>query len=729
MRVITLGHDRALSPLPATEIAFVYQQASNPARTLVYDEDGNWLATFTNGARSVALKGCLRTFTEQAQGVADSFGRTRSNGWGPAEKGGVWYTTGSDASDFSVSAGMGHMLCTTAGLARRTSVSNILQNIDATVCVKTSAPAQGAHQIAGIMFAYQDIDNHYLARLRFMPANITDNFTRNTTNGWGNATSGQSWDTSGGSATDYSINGSEGRHSVNAINSSRRTVMSTVDAKDFDIKVKVKSSALASGASQVAAILGRYQDSNNHYIFRARFSSGSSHEIFASIQKNIAGAATLVGSEVTTAFAHTANTYYWIRAQASGTTLRVRIWPDSQAEPSVWDVATTDNTFADAGNIGLRSILQTGSTNTLPVTFTYDDFQATLEQATTDAVDLCLQIRVAGTYTTISPTVILPGISHAGDEWFRLRLQHGATGEIAIRAWKDDVPEPTNWQIQTTNTAYTAGRVGLRSIVNTDTANLPVTFSYRDVAVSGQWLENPQVNHNIWVRLLPSPFNGVVDITWLRTALADISPDVMAIAMQYIAGAPTVTDPAQNNLQVLGHSRYGPLQTDGTRQEGADFNDYLGVTWHYAASPDNPEAAQLQCLDCSGYVRMVFGYRLGVPMSLTADGASLPRVSSAITNNGPGVLIAQATAQLNDFSQILPGDILAFDADTSNPDEEEGQIDHVGLYLGVDLHGKHRFISSRKTANGPTFADVGGPSVVGQGTNLYTRSLRAVRRL
>ncbi len=715
-------------PEPA-QATFTYVSASNPTRTIVNDSNNNWLATFTNNARTVTLRGQQRTFTELSQGLQDTFTRTRTSGWGPAEKGGVWYTTGGDNADFSVNSGFAHMLCTTEGLTRRTSVSNNIQDIDATVKVKTDKTAAGDEQIAGMMFAYQSTDNHYLARLHFVPAIITDTFDRTTAGGWGSSNAEYTWSTSGGTSLDYSTNGTEGVHSVGAVNSSRRTLLSSAQATDFDITVKVKTSVLAAGASQIAAVLGRYQDSNNHYLFRARFTSNSTREVFASIQKNQAGITTVLGSEVTTAYTHSANTYYRIRAQASGATLRMRVWPDGSVEPSSWDVSLTDSTFSTTGSIGVRSILLTGNTDTLPVLFTYDDFQATLDGAVGDRVQVSLQIRVAGNYTTIGSTVTLSGVTHGADEWFHLRVQHATSGNIKVRAWKDGTTEPSTWQLTVSDITYISGRVGMRSIVNTGTINLPVNFSYDDVSVSASWPQNPTIQHNVWVRILPTPFTGTVDENWLRAALIDTSPDALAIAMQYLSGAPAVTDPAQSNLQIMGDSQYGPLQADGTRQEGADFNDYLGIAWSYGSSTDSPEAGQFRCLDCSGYVRMVYGYRMGIRMRLTTiDGVSLPRISSAIANGGPGILIAQSNTQITDLTGIGVGDAVAFDADNSNPAEEEGQIDHIGIYMGTDTNGLHRFISARKTGNGPTFADVGGPSVIAGGTNLYSRTLRTIRR-
>jgi cell wall-associated NlpC family hydrolase len=70
------------------------------------------------------------------------------------------------------------------------------------------------------------------------------------------------------------------------------------------------------------------------------------------------------------------------------------------------------------------------------------------------------------------------------------------------------------------------------------------------------------------------------------------------------------------------------------------------------------------------------------------------------------------------------GDLVFFDADES----DGTRIDHVGIYLGLDAGDHYRFISSRKGANGPTLGDYKGKSIL-DGTGLYARSFRAVRRL
>ncbi len=237
----------------------------------------------------------------------------------------------------------------------------------------------------------------------------------------------------------------------------------------------------------------------------------------------------------------------------------------------------------------------------------------------------------------------------------------------------------------------------------------------------GESTTTATVRTSAWVRLLPRPFTGVVDTTWLSAALADRSPDVLAVAAQYVTGAPAL--PAADGSLLAADASYGPL-VNGVRQEGSDWNDFLQVQAVYDGVADAPETAQAGALDCSGFVRMVYGRRLGHAMVLTPDGVRLPRRATQMHAHGPGTLVASSTARLTDLSRLLPGDLVLFDAST----DDGTAVDHVGIYLGKDSAGSPRFVSSRKTVDGPTLGDVGGRSTL-DGTGLYANSLRAVRRL
>lgn len=282
-----------------------------------------------------------------------------------------------------------------------------------------------------------------------------------------------------------------------------------------------------------------------------------------------------------------------------------------------------------------------------------------------------------------------------------------------------------------TSMVFTRAKNPSRTVVTNSGGTWMATFTdgSRTVALAGpeRTLSEPDVEASIvsktWVRLLPTPFAGTVDEVWLTDAAADRSPDVLATAIEYVAGAPTVT--AGDGLVISSDASYGPIQPDGTRQEGSDWNDYRGVEASYPSGLDRPEPSQIGSLDCSGFIRMVWGVRHSIPLTLQPDGVSLPRRAVQMAQAAPGVLLVRDRGkQVTDFRVLQPGDLVFFDASS----DDGTDIDHVGMYLGLDDSDRHRFVSSRKSIDGPTMGDYRGRSVL-DGTGLYAGAFRSVRRL
>jgi hypothetical protein len=248
------------------------------------------------------------------------------------------------------------------------------------------------------------------------------------------------------------------------------------------------------------------------------------------------------------------------------------------------------------------------------------------------------------------------------------------------------------------------------------------------VALAGpeRTFDEPTATHGVttdaWVRLLPAPFDGEVDVAWFEDARADRSPDVFEIATEYLSGAPDVVD--EDGTLVSADAAYGPLQPDGSRSVGSDWHDFRGIDAEYDGVVDPAKPEEHRALDCSGYTRTIFGTRLGMPMSLRPDGGtSLPRRSFEQAADAPGV-VPIAAGEV-DPDRLQAGDLVFFDS----PGDDDGRIDHVGVYLGVDDGGHHRFVHSRRSANGPTLGgDERGPSIL-DGDGYFARGFVSTRRL
>ncbi|WP_181775395.1 NlpC/P60 family protein [Amycolatopsis pittospori] len=235
------------------------------------------------------------------------------------------------------------------------------------------------------------------------------------------------------------------------------------------------------------------------------------------------------------------------------------------------------------------------------------------------------------------------------------------------------------------------------------------------------------VTSSAWIRFAPQAWKegGEKEAwfgDWLPKAVGDTSPDLLAFALQYTDGSAPQT---AKKLRVAGDASFGPDSAEG-RQEKSDFYDFLGIGWDFPDKHENAEPARFGSLDCSGFVRMVYGYRAGYPMLGTnTKGPGLPRRAWAMSELGPGTpVIADTKKQATNYSALQPGDILFF-----NLEPHLGpQVSHTGIYLGIDSDGKRRVLSSRKVANGPTFGDAGGVSLIdGEGT--YAKAFRAAKRL
>lgn len=208
---------------------------------------------------------------------------------------------------------------------------------------------------------------------------ISDTFTRTVSGSWGTTDTGQTWTTVNGTTADYSTSGTQGLHTPNSVNVSRYTVVPS-PTLDVDLRVDVSTSVLATGGPQYAHLVARYMDVNN--VYAARLTFNTDQTIVLGIQKRVAGVQTDT-TAVTMPFTHVAGTSYTIRLQVQGAVIRAKAWLTGGMESLTWYVTTTDSSLPNAGSIGVRSVLDSANTNTLPVTFAYDNFLLTNPQTFT----------------------------------------------------------------------------------------------------------------------------------------------------------------------------------------------------------------------------------------------------------------------------------------------------------------------------------------------------------
>jgi cell wall-associated NlpC family hydrolase len=247
-----------------------------------------------------------------------------------------------------------------------------------------------------------------------------------------------------------------------------------------------------------------------------------------------------------------------------------------------------------------------------------------------------------------------------------------------------------------------------------------------------------------WVRLLPRAWSrGAERSAWFRAWFTEYrgstADDLFAVAFQYGDGAPVRKD--SDGLRFRGDAAFGPVSDNvryDLRLEQSDFYDYLGEDFRFRnGTVQYAEPAKIRSLDCSGFLRMVFGYRSGYHLKPTdkATGTGLPRTAYGIGSSRSGVdilplrrtgsaLPLHMYAHATDLDKLQPGDLLFWKLDRRTG----ARLDHAGIYLGLDNQGHPRFLSSRKEANGPTMGDLGGAARL-DGKGMYATYLTSAKRL
>ncbi|WP_406863259.1 NlpC/P60 family protein [Streptomyces sp. HUAS MG47] len=248
-----------------------------------------------------------------------------------------------------------------------------------------------------------------------------------------------------------------------------------------------------------------------------------------------------------------------------------------------------------------------------------------------------------------------------------------------------------------------------------------------------------KVSTTDWVRLMPKPWaKGAEKKAWFKDWYKEFAgskeDDLFAFAFQYVTGAPQRKD--GQGVPYAGDANFGPLNSAGSagndlRLEQSDFYDYLGTPYPFRDGVvGKPEAMRARSLDCSGFIRMVLGFRARYPlMSSDKSGDGLPRTANGMARSKLGADILPLTGvtaqdRPTAIDQLQPGDLVFFKLDARTAQ----RLDHVGMVLGHDTQGHLIFVSSREEVNGPTIGDVGGVSRL-DGNGYYAKTLRSAKRL
>lgn len=197
-----------------------------------------------------------------------------------------------------------------------------------------------------------------------------DAFGRTVAAGWGTADTGQAW-TVASTASDFSVTPGNGLHSHSSLNVARTATLPCA-ATDLDVTADFSTPVLAAGGSLYAYVTARQADSSNFYTARVQMTT--TQTMVLTIRKRVAGTETELAN-ITVPTAHAASTWYTVRLRVVGSALSAKLWQVGNLEPA-WQITATDTDLTAAALTGVRSLLGTGYSGTLPVVFSFDNFRA-----------------------------------------------------------------------------------------------------------------------------------------------------------------------------------------------------------------------------------------------------------------------------------------------------------------------------------------------------------------
>ncbi|MFE6379236.1 hypothetical protein [Streptomyces roseolus] len=207
---------------------------------------------------------------------------------------------------------------------------------------------------------------------------IEDTFSRTVSNGWGTSNSGQQWSILQGPAADFDVTGGVGRQS-HPTAGAFHAVTAPVLSPDVDLAVNFAVNAVPAGDFAYALLMARVASTATLYMARVRITAASG-AMQLTLRKRIGNVETELAANLP-GYSYVANASYRIRFSVQGSTLRARMWPASDIEPTAWQVSATDADLTTPDVVGIRTLTGSGITN-LPLIFSFDNLISTPQVAT-----------------------------------------------------------------------------------------------------------------------------------------------------------------------------------------------------------------------------------------------------------------------------------------------------------------------------------------------------------
>lgn len=214
---------------------------------------------------------------------------------------------------------------------------------------------------------------------------VDDQFGRTQTTTWGSVgnRAGDVWangSSSGGTvnATDWTVSGGAARHSLPIDGAYRVSELSKTTRLftncETRLRVKVPTSNVTGTGALATEVWFRVADVSNYLAVSLAYQIDETLQIAfydrtSGTNRYLLNYTTLPGLSLST------SVDYELRCQAEGSVLRAKVWKVGDPEPQDWS-ATASRAVVREGYTAVASFCYVGNTNTKPLVFQYDLFQA-----------------------------------------------------------------------------------------------------------------------------------------------------------------------------------------------------------------------------------------------------------------------------------------------------------------------------------------------------------------
>lgn len=206
-----------------------------------------------------------------------------------------------------------------------------------------------------------------------------DSFGRTVSNGWGTADVGGAYSLVGVGGTvansDWAVAAGKATHSVPAVTGYRASYLATLLYRDVDVRVDVSLpfTDVTGGPLEIANVIVRGVSTSDYYMARVTVETDESIKIGL-----MHADGTVMATAVTVpGLTHSSSQTIRVRVLLEDKSLYAKVWAAALSEPSGWRVAAFVPPVGSPiiGWVGVRSGVSSANTNTLPIVFSYDNFE------------------------------------------------------------------------------------------------------------------------------------------------------------------------------------------------------------------------------------------------------------------------------------------------------------------------------------------------------------------